>query len=84
LALHELEGLLKEYTPLMSGSMERAVEKGIKYGAVFAEVSSPTRGNEQDIDTFQLNPIAKAVFGVASVTFEVRALYLHIRGRGNA
>ena len=67
----------------MSGSMERAVETGIKYGAVFAEVSS-LRWNQQDIDTFQLNPIAKAVFGVASVTFEVRALCLHIRGKGNA
>jgi len=40
LSLHELEGLLKEYSPMMSGSMERAVEKGIKYGTVFAEVSS--------------------------------------------
>ena len=27
------------------------------------------------VDTFQLNPIAKAVFGVATVTFEVRARY---------
>jgi hypothetical protein len=27
-----------------------------------------------------LNPIAKAVFGVASVTFEVCARYLHIGG----
>ena len=48
MALHELEGLLKEYTPLMSGSMERAVEMGIQYGGVFAEVSSlvwtPARG----------------------------------------
>jgi len=39
--LHELEGLLKEYSPLLSGSMERAVEKGMKYGAVFAEVGPP-------------------------------------------
>ena len=29
----------------------------------------------QIIDTFQSNPIAKAVFGFASVTFEVRAHY---------
>ena len=28
---------------MMSGSMERAVEKGIKIGAVFAEVSPPIR-----------------------------------------
>ena len=40
MALHELEELLKEYNPLMSGSMEKAVEMGIKYGAVFAEVGS--------------------------------------------
>ena len=48
MALYELEGLLKEHTPLMSGSTERAVGMGIKYGAVFAEVSSltwePARG----------------------------------------
>ena len=43
MALYELEGLLEEYTPLMSGSTEMAVEKGIKYGAIFAEVSSLTR-----------------------------------------
>jgi len=43
LSLHELEGLLKEYAPLMSGSMERAVERGMKYGAVFAEVGPPGR-----------------------------------------
>ena len=53
----------------------------IKYGAVFTEVSSPTRGctqNEQDTDTCQSVPIAKAVFGVASVTFEVCVRYWHI------
>jgi hypothetical protein len=38
LSLHQLEGLLKEYSPLMSGSIERAVEHAVKYGAVFAEV----------------------------------------------
>ena len=31
----------------------------------------------------KLNPIAKAVFGVAMVTFEVRARYLPIRGKSN-
>ena len=40
-SLHKLEESLKGYSPLMSGSMERAVEKGIKYGSVFADVSSP-------------------------------------------
>ena len=38
-SLHQLEELLKEYSPLMSGSTERVVDKAIKYGAVFAEVS---------------------------------------------
>ena len=29
--------------------------------------------NQQIFDTFQLNPVAKAVFSLASVTFEVYA-----------
>ena len=41
-SLHELEGLLKDYSPLMSDSIEKVVDTAIKYGAVFAEVSSPT------------------------------------------
>jgi len=39
--LKELEGLLKEHSPMMGASTERIVDKAIKYGAVFAEVSSP-------------------------------------------
>ena len=38
-SLHELEGLLVEYSPLMSGSTERVVDKAFRYGTVFAEVS---------------------------------------------
>ena len=38
-SLHLLEGLLGKYSPLVSGSTERAVDMVIKYGAVFAEVS---------------------------------------------
>ena len=38
-SLHELEGLLVKYSPLMSGSTERVVDKAIEYGALFAEVS---------------------------------------------
>ena len=34
-------------------------------------------------DTFQLNPVAKAAFGLASVTFEVRAHCWCIASRGN-
>ena len=40
-------------------------------------------GDQEGIDTLQLNPIAKAVFGVATVTFEVRACCWRIKGRGN-
>jgi hypothetical protein len=39
--LKELEGLLKEHSPMMDAPTERAVDKAIKYGAVFAEVSTP-------------------------------------------
>jgi hypothetical protein len=39
LSLHALEEALKEYSPLMSRSAERAVGAVIKYGGVFAEVS---------------------------------------------
>ena len=84
-SLHELEGLLEGYNPLLSKSTERAVDKAIKYGAVFAEVGRPTSTyNEQEIDTLQLNIVAKTVFGVASVTFQVRARHWHIGGRSNA
>ena len=37
-SLHQLEELLKGYSPLMCGSTEKAVERAVKYGAVFAEV----------------------------------------------
>ena len=36
---------------MMDASTERVVDKAIKYGAVFAEVSFPN-GNKQGIDTF--------------------------------
>jgi hypothetical protein len=39
--LIKLEGLLKEHSPMMDDQTERVVDKAIKYGAVFAEVSSP-------------------------------------------
>ena len=39
--LDELEKSLAEFSPLMTGTAQRAVDKAIKYGAVFAEVSSP-------------------------------------------
>jgi hypothetical protein len=48
--LHKLEDLLKEYSPLMSGLTEGVTDKCIKYGTVFADVSSPI-GGQQDIDT---------------------------------
>ena len=36
---------------MMDAPTERVVDKFIKYGTVFAEVSSPD-GNQRDIDTF--------------------------------
>ena len=42
LSLKELEGLLDKYTPMMDARTERIVDKVIKYGAIFAEVSSLT------------------------------------------
>ena len=41
--LHELEGLLEEYSPLMSKSTEKALGRVIEIGAVIAAVSSPRR-----------------------------------------
>jgi len=35
--------------------------------------------DSQNTDTLQLNPVTKAVFGVAKVTFEVRVRYWRIR-----
>jgi hypothetical protein len=70
LSLKELEGLLETYSPMMDGPTERVVDKAIKYGTAFAEVSPPI-WRLSSVDTLQLNPIAKAVFGLASVTFEV-------------
>ena len=56
----------------MSPSVEKSVDHAIKYGAAFAQVSSPhSHENDQDIDPFQLNSVARVVFGVATVTFEV-------------
>ena len=46
--LKELEGLLKEHAPMMDTLTERVVDKAIKYGAVFAEVSSPKWKPEKD------------------------------------
>ena len=36
---------------MMDAPTERVVDKAIKYGAVFAEVSSPN-GNQREIDVF--------------------------------
>ena len=41
-SLRELEGLLKEYSPLMSGLTEKVVGNVIKYGCALAEVGRPT------------------------------------------
>ena len=53
MSLHDLERLLKEYTPMMSGSIEKALDNAFKIGAIFAQVSYPTSTqNEKDIDTW--------------------------------
>jgi len=41
LSAEELEGLLRDYSPLMNPSTERALERAIKFGAALSEVSSP-------------------------------------------
>jgi len=69
----------------MSGLTERVIAKSIKYGAVFAEVGSPIWfGDQQNVNTLQFDPIAKAAFGFASASFEVRADYWRIGWRDNA
>jgi len=39
--LKKLEGLLKEYSPVTDARTERLMERAIKYGSAFAEVSYP-------------------------------------------
>ena len=51
LSLHELEGLLEKYAPMMSESIEKAVDKAFKIGAIFAEVRCPASvQNEHDTE----------------------------------
>jgi len=50
--LRKLEELLKDYPPLMKKSTEKTLEKVIKFGAAFGEVSSPI-WNLQGVDTFR-------------------------------
>ena len=39
-------------------------------------------GDQQDVDTLQLDPVARAIFGFADVTLKVRAhYYWHIKQR---
>ena len=40
-------------------------------------------GDQKEINTLQLNPITKAVFGIATATFEVRARCWRIKSSGN-
>ena len=37
-SLHELEGLLEKYSPMMDGLTERVMDRVINYGVVFADV----------------------------------------------
>jgi len=47
LSLHQIQGLLKGYSPLVSGSTEKAVEKAIKYGTLLSK-KSEWDGNSLD------------------------------------
>ena len=75
MSLHNLEDLLTEYSTLMAGSTGRVMDEGIKYGAVFTEVGPPI-DDQQAIDVLQFDPIAKAAFDCARITFEVRSCSL--------
>ena len=52
LSLHKLEELLDDYSPLMSESTQGVLEKAIKYGAAFAEVSSRYKETNKDLTPF--------------------------------
>jgi hypothetical protein len=67
----------------MSEVTEDVLEKVIKFGAAFTEVSSPL-SSRQDANTYQLNGILKTAFSFAEVTFEVCARLYRIRSRSNA
>jgi len=45
--LNELGVLLKEHPSMIDAPTERVVDEAIKYGAVFAEVSSPIPNGNQ-------------------------------------
>jgi len=48
----QLEGLLEEYPPLMSGSMGKFVDRAIKYGTALAEVSPPIPSRNKTLTPF--------------------------------
>jgi len=51
-SLLQLEELLGNYSPLMTESTEKALEKGIKFGAAFSEVGSQSPiSKPSDVDT---------------------------------
>ena len=52
--------------------------------ALYLQGSVLPCGTRQDVNAVQLNPIAKAVFGVARVTFDVRTRYWHLRDNVDA
>jgi hypothetical protein len=54
-------------------------------GAYSQRSALPCYGDRREVDTFQFNPIAKAVFNFASATFEVRAYHdWRVKSRNNA
>ena len=55
----------------MNRSTDRALEKLLNTG-LSSQRSALLFGNQQDVDAFQSNVVAKAAFSIAEVTVEVR------------
>ena len=51
-SLLRLEGLLKDYSPLMNESTERTLEKVMKFGAAFSEVSASQMETDETLTHF--------------------------------
>ena len=78
-SLHELEGLLKQYAPLMSGLREKSVGREIIYSTVFAEVRFAIfTPKKQDLDITQLQrrfwvlPVSRLRFVLALCKSEAK------------
>ena len=52
LSLLKLENMLKDFSPLMKESMEKALEKVFKVGAAFSEVSASQMEINEELTHF--------------------------------